>query len=329
MNGENLHITEELLTRYLLKETDAAENISVEEWLKAAPENRKQLLKLKTLLDMYALAHQDIDEAWHTFKEKLPSRTKEIAISPQKQKFNYRLWAIAASLAMIIGFAAYFVFFADKKEPYLIAHAVENVLELALNDGSNITLNRNSTLEYPAKFTQDNRHVKLRGEAFFEVASIPEQPFVVEAHDLIVKVLGTSFYIKAHSPRHQQVYVQTGKVECEHKRTGEHVILNAGEKFEFGIDKEHIEAISSDDMNSFAWKTARLVFVNESMNNIAYHINKAYGCNIKLSGHIINCRLTVSIEDLTLEGVLNVLQSILPIHVEQSGREIKISGDGC
>ena len=70
---------------------------------------------------------------------------------------------------------------------------------LVLSDGSKVYLNAGSSLRYPVKFSgEGTRKVSLKGEAFFEVAKDPEHPFIVEAQELNVRALGTSFNVSAY-----------------------------------------------------------------------------------------------------------------------------------
>src|SRR5690606_5880596 len=62
-------------------------------------------------------------------------------------------------------------------------------------------------------FDSLRREVNLTGEAFFEVTKNPDQPFFVYANELIAKVHGTSFSIKAgENEANILVAVKTGKV---------------------------------------------------------------------------------------------------------------------
>jgi len=330
MNDNNNHIiNEELLTRYLLGETNAEENALIEKWLEASPENRKTLQHHKTLIDMVSLSNQNIDNEWQAFKTKLTPRTKEIKIESPEYKINYRFWAIAASIAVLIGLSVFFVFYFNNGPKQLIAESHDQVKDVILSDGSNISLNRNSSLEYPDAFGKDKRVVKLKGEAYFKVKHDEKKPFVVETDQFTVTVLGTSFYVNSFEGQPQQVFVESGKVKCQYKTTGEIIILSAGEKYIFGTENKTPESITDKDKNNFAWKTASLVFVNERMTDIVNMINKTYGCQITLKGKINNCTLTVNFEDLTIDGVLNVLQTILDAKITRNAKTIEISGQGC
>ena len=70
--------------------------------------------------------------------------------------------------------------------------------EILLPDGSAVTLNANSKLQY---YTHSARKVWLEGEAFFEVKKIPEtaEPFQVVTNDLTITVLGTTFNVNSRN----------------------------------------------------------------------------------------------------------------------------------
>ena len=71
---------------------------------------------------------------------------------------------------------------------------------LTLSDGTGVWLNAESELEYPVKFTSGERHVKLKGEAYFKVEKDSLHPFIVNVYDkLKVEVLGTEFNVQAYS----------------------------------------------------------------------------------------------------------------------------------
>jgi len=59
-----------------------------------------------------------------------------------------------------------------------------------------VKLNSESKISYSSKFNQNNRDIKLTGEAYFEVFNSPI-PFKVNTDYGIIKVLGTSFNVRA------------------------------------------------------------------------------------------------------------------------------------
>lgn len=91
---------------------------------------------------------------------------------------------------------------------------------LTLSDGTKVTLNANSSIEYPSTFVGNQiREIKLRGEAHFEVTKNPHQPFVVVAGDMKTQVLGTVFDVKAYRASSPKVVLMEGHVKVSNPDT--------------------------------------------------------------------------------------------------------------
>ena len=91
---------------------------------------------------------------------------------------------------------------------------------VTLSDGTKVMLNANSTLEYPASFSDTEvREVHLKGEAHFEVTKNPHRPFVVKAGEMQTQVLGTIFDVKAYRKDAPKVTLMQGKVKVSNADT--------------------------------------------------------------------------------------------------------------
>lgn len=91
---------------------------------------------------------------------------------------------------------------------------------VTLPDGTKVTLNANSSIEYPSTFAGNRtREIKLRGEAHFEVTKNPHQPFVVMAGDMKTQVLGTVFDVKAYRVASPKVVLMEGHVKVSNPDT--------------------------------------------------------------------------------------------------------------
>ncbi|MHB8207635.1 FecR family protein [Mucilaginibacter sp.] len=86
--------------------------------------------------------------------------------------------------------------------------------EIRLADGSIIWIGPESKFQYPDKFEQITREVKLTGSAIFKVAKDKAHPFIVHTGIVSTKVLGTTFHIQAYEKQDAiEVTLVTGKVE--------------------------------------------------------------------------------------------------------------------
>jgi transmembrane sensor len=70
--------------------------------------------------------------------------------------------------------------------------------QMTLSDGSRVWLNAASSIRFPVTFTGKQRPVEITGEAYFEVAKNPNQPFVVSLNGMEIKVLGTHFNVNGY-----------------------------------------------------------------------------------------------------------------------------------
>lgn len=95
------------------------------------------------------------------------------------------LWAAAAVLFLIISAVAITSYFGETRSNFKTEFG--EIKKYQLPDGSEITMNANSTLSYPAKWTNNtDREVWIDGEAFFQVKTTENKNrFVVHTGKLI------------------------------------------------------------------------------------------------------------------------------------------------
>ena len=138
-----------------------------------------------------------------------------------------------------------------------------------LPDGSSVLLNRHSSLSYPKRFKSDNREVQLTGEAYFEVASNVEVPFIVKTADMEITVLGTSFNVKAY-PEDENVVTTlvSGKVSQEYTKSEEEVILNPSDQAVYTKSSGELKVERVDVNEVICWKNGRMILKNRSLKEI-------------------------------------------------------------
>ena len=112
----------------------------------------------------------------------------------------YMLSGVAAIVILTIGV----FFFNQKASDHLasgelnVVNMTKNIQRLVLSDGTIAWLNPKSRLIYPQNFTVSQRKVKMQGEVFFEVTPDRKRPFIIYSGDVITRVWGTSFRIRAY-----------------------------------------------------------------------------------------------------------------------------------
>lgn len=229
----------------------------------------------------------------------------------------------------MLSYSAWFVYQSIRYEKVV---AGNEIIEISLPDGSNVTLNKNTKLVYPRKFV-DNRNLQLDGEAFFMVREDKEHPFIIKSGDILVEVVGTSFNVFARKNQNLvQVVVESGKVavynEEFHPLTKD--ILVKGEKINYSRESGIRSIQPNNDLNYDAWKTGRILFNNSTLQYVTSLLEKLYGTDIELINPMLNeCRISVSFEKESLDFILKTLTETLDLELIKTEKGYMINGSGC
>jgi len=183
--------------------------------------------------------------------------------------------------------------------------ATGNVELVNLPDGSRVTLNQHASLSYPNQFTSDSREVELSGDAFFDIEKNTQVPFMIKTDKLIIKVLGTSFYVNAKENAPTiAVVVSSGKVLIEAGKT-KNIIIEKGEKGIFDKTTKVLVKTQNTDPNFISWKTMSLVFDDMPLGDVVKKINETYHTNIIFDNpDPEKCLLSATFENQSLETIL-------------------------
>ena len=171
-------------------------------------------------------------QAWQRLQLAVGSRQSAVR-SLQHPKIHKliplrRIASIAAALAVIaLGIWWFAGNGSSSKADTAIATTTGEQQEVKLPDGSQVTLNARSTLEYFAAGWNGERRVTLAGEAFFKAKK--GKRFTVQTEQGKVEVVGTQFNVFARD-RELEVKCTEGKVQVTNPTGTERVLLTAGEQ---------------------------------------------------------------------------------------------------
>lgn len=156
--------------------------------------------------------------------------------------------------------------------------------DLTLSDGTKIWVNSQSRIKYPKNFVADIRMIELiEGEAYFEVAHDADRPFIVNTKEGLVKVLGTSFNIRAYSDEAASyTTLVDGSISLRHKHAEEsEVILEPGQQGVL-IDVNHKIRINEVDIELvIAWKDGNFIFASNRMEDILNRLSRWYDFEVQ------------------------------------------------
>lgn len=227
--------------------------------------------------------------------------------------------------------------------------------EIKLPDGTSVILNAGSTLKYRNDFNQNNRDIDLYGEAYFKVAKNAELPLIVTAGYIDVIAVGTEFNIKAYPEENTiETTLIEGKVEIanskENMNEEELVNLVPNQKAIFykGEDEYKLESIVKEDKplpvepflekiliapkadveKTVAWTEGRLILRGENLENLGIDLQRKYDVKLVfVDEDLKNYRFTGTLDDETLEQVLNVIKLTAPIDFTLDGKTVYLFTD--
>jgi transmembrane sensor len=342
MNPNESHIEEHLLLKYLLGNCDADEQTRVRAWLNESKANQELLDKLEALwleagkMDPPPVA-VDIDVAWERMSLRMDHFTKEKSRLPagkliQAGWMRYALGAAALVLLLIGIYGLFRMILGPVKEMELVS--TERVVADTLPDGSLISLNKNSRLIYPERFSGKTREVRLAGEAFFDVKRDSMQPFIIDAGIARVRVLGTSFRVKAYKDSAVEVNVTKGRVLffTINKLTGDtsSVILTAGAKGVLPLNSIMPLLVESSNPDDLFWFDRTLEFRRTPLSVVFSLLEKHYPVTIRVDNERINkCLLTATFSDDPVDRILQVIAGSFDLKVSVANQTCFISGNGC
>ncbi|HQS53357.1 MAG TPA: FecR domain-containing protein, partial [Daejeonella sp.] len=221
-------MSDDLLIKYLLRETSPEEDIELSRWLAEDPENRNEFARFELIWNESKKLGQkstvDPEAAWMRFKEQIPDAGPKAVIRPVYNRLGWL--RIAAVLFIIAGAWSFYLILGQNG--YDTISSGQMVRTEVLPDGSKVTLNKNAVLSYKKDFKGNMRNVKLeKGEVFFDVSPDKAKPFIIDADQVNIRVLGTSFNVKKNSDL-TEVIVESGLVRVSLK--DQQIELKKGEK---------------------------------------------------------------------------------------------------
>ncbi len=242
----------------------------------------------------------------------------------RSKALKYCIAAAAAAAIFLTGAATSELVTGKRQETVLMASS-ENISSYTLPDGSKVWLNKNSWLAYNQKFGKRTRQVALKGEGYFEVNRDEQRPFIVKMQNgLDIKVLGTTFNACNYpSLNKAEVILRSGSVQVSDNGRNEYVILKPNQKFIWNEGTAEISSVNA--MNCCRWFEHRFVFDNVKLKDIIENLSHKYQTEISLNvGNLADKHMSMTIRDESVEDILDILTTLLPIRWRYQGAEIII-----
>lgn len=332
---------DDVLVKYLLGEATTTEADEVMDWVNASDTNRKYFDQFKLIWDeskkLEGKTTIGTDEAWGRFMQRVEreeqgggkaQRGAESGVRDEHKGRTIQLHGLswmkaAAILVMLVGSGwLIYTFTGGAGGGQMLAQSFDRVQSYTLPDGSMVTLNKHSELSYPAHFDGNSRSVVLKGEAFFNITPNKSKPFIIDAGNSSVTVVGTTFNVKSREEV-TEVIVETGIVEVMKKQNA--VRLQPGQKATVTKDNEApVTENITDELYNY-YRTNEFVCNATPLYKMVATLNEAYNTDIVIAGdRLKTLPLSVTFHNESLENILKVIGETFKTHliVEKSGNRI-------
>ncbi len=294
----------ERMTKYLSNELNLDEKLLFEEWAQEI-DNKNLLKEMNTNIEQFDetdyLFEKTTDQAWDELHSRIKQEEK-VEIPNDKYPLFKTLYRVAAVSIIVLGLSWILVNLTDDSQTLATEFSQT---EIILPDGSSVSLNANSKLIYPKTFKGDRRRVELIGEAYFDITSNPDKPFIIFANNAEIKVLGTEFNVLSNKELNEvEVLVESGVVSLSSKNnTSKSLLLKKGD---FGVFKDNLLTKAKVlNPNYLSWKTKVMDFRNENLHSVLDVINHTYGTQIVLKTEPLkDLKLTSKYENINLDTLL-------------------------
>jgi transmembrane sensor len=314
----------ELIIKFITKEITENEIDVLKSYLDKDAESRRifnqenelwQESDAKTNLEYFKT-----DEGWYNISSKLgigKNRFKSVIIN----KYKFRMMLAAASVACLIGIGGLSLWLIerDSVKHTVVANTIVSTDEgqkvrIYLSDSTQVYMNSGSSIKYDANYNIHDRKVKLTGEAFFDVRTNPEKPFVVQLGKMTVSATGTRFNVLSYDNENRiETTLEEGKIQIAIK--GQDIInMKSGQQVVYftNTNKAVVRDVPTETYTS--WKENKLRFNDTPLEETLRKIGRKYNVTFQiLNRDILDLKYTATFIDESIEEVMQMLKAVSPI----------------
>jgi len=247
--------------------------------------------------------------------------SQPVSVRPKLSFLHYWQQVAAILLLPLLILSAYLYFkpasqIAETYQELFTPYGTWSVVNLP--DGSKVWLNAGSSLKYPTQFNDKQRVVSMQGEAYFEVESDKEHPFIVKTKQLTVEATGTAFNVNAYAPDHvAAVTLVKGKVAVtlDQKKT---ISLSPGEKIDYNLATSLYNVNKTNTYKWCSWKDGILIFRDDPLEYVFKRLGQTYNVEFILKdAELGKYSYKATFEGESLNEILRLLEMSAPIRCKE------------
>lgn len=202
----------------------------------------------------------------------------------------------------------------------------ESGSRILFQDGSEVYLNADTRLRYPKKFGLKKRKVYLQGEAYFNVASNSNRPFFVHTENSYVKVLGTSFNVKAYDTDPEiSVVLDEGKVTFNAGNT--EYAIRSGHEIVYNrlTSATSVNSLPTSSVKSL-WKQDIIYLKDTPLAEVIATLERKYDVKFQVENPAVyNYTYTLVTKHQMVDSVLLELEKITPVKFNRNAKIIHVT----
>lgn len=323
----------QLLERFMRGETCAEEEKLLKEWFRSAPARKE----IETYYSGRWAAAEGADMDPSRKEEVLARITREIkeredipVIPAQRRNSFMRTWLPYAAvfiLAFGLGLSALFMQHPGSPlQEFTVSVAKGQRSNLLLPDGTKVWVNSHTEIRYDNEYGIRNRKIVLKGEAFFEVEKNEELPFVVNAEEVDIQVLGTTFNLKAY-PEDDEIIATLFTGSIKGVVGDKEFTISPRQHLTYDRLRKVMQVSESENVNYISmWRDNELAFMDETLEEVAKILNRMYNIEVViLSEKIKSYRFSGVIKNNSLDNVIEIISLTAPISYHSAGDTILLN----
>ena len=260
-----------------VQRTDDAAARFWEQWAAAHPEKREALREAQWMVRSFRFHATEVDPAEMDAVKAAIDGALDAEDRKKNRRFPIRRLIIGAT-ATAAAIAAFLVMRlpAPAAQMLTLSTTFGETTTVTLQDGTEVWLNANSSIRYPAAFNgKDVRTVSLQGEAYFKVKHAPKglhPRFVVHTGMTDVEVTGTAFNVY-HRHDSAAIALLEGSVTASGRK------MKAGDLLQQSALGTSLTQAPAGGFT--AWMEKRVVIRDGTLATVALRMEDLYGRHVR------------------------------------------------
>lgn len=315
-----------LIVGYLQNTLSKEDRDAFWDWVNAKSSHKKLFFETKAIYDACLSRNLfiDINESWLRLLKKKRQTKRTFTLLKRVSPY-------AAVALLAIGLTSlFFLLIPDQTEIATSHYVGGDGLEadvVVLADGTRVSLGSKTNFYYESDYGQSQRNVFLEGEAYFEVASDKNRPFIVQVNGQAIEALGTKFNVMAYPT--DSLFTTTlleGSIRISSNNISESVILEPNQQFI--LNRNHLTTkVREVDASQFtSWTSGYFYFPEQRLESILHRLSLVYGVSFTVHPKTLNNKVFTGTfyRGQSIKDIMEIIHLSVPIRYTIKEHQVNI-----